>query len=159
MFEIQNRLEHLNLYFLKIVSDYEFRYSNFSRYGVSSSYFHITVKLYVLFSRKYKLQRVFGLCGTLNHNMTKCARCGQCWRVCPQAAIEFQHLLVGQWDKVIILDLIPCRVCGEPLYSPAYRQKVESTLDSTQEALCPKHRQTHAASMWPQSVTGKTKQT
>jgi ferredoxin hydrogenase large subunit len=96
---------------------------------------------------------------SLNHNMTKCARCGQCWRVCPQAAIEFQHLLVGQWDKVIILDLIPCRVCGEPLYSPAYRQKVESTLDSTQEALCPKHRQTHAASMWPQSVTGKTKQT
>ena len=21
--------------------------------------------------------------------MTKCARCGQCWRVCPQEAIEF----------------------------------------------------------------------
>jgi len=94
---------------------------------------------------------------TLNHNMTKCARCGQCWRVCPQAAIEFQHLLVGQWDKVITLDLIHCRVCGEPLYSPAYRQKVESTLDSTQETLCPRHRQTYAASMWPNSVTGKTK--
>jgi NAD-dependent dihydropyrimidine dehydrogenase PreA subunit len=43
---------------------------------------------------------------TLKHNMTKCARCGQCWRVCPQNAIEFQHLLVGQWDNVITLDLI-----------------------------------------------------
>ena len=95
---------------------------------------------------------------TLKHNMTKCARCGQCWRVCPQNAIEFQHLLVGQWDKVITLDLIHCRVCGEPLYSPAYRQKVESTLDSTQEALCPKHQQTYAASMWPHSVSSKAKQ-
>jgi NAD-dependent dihydropyrimidine dehydrogenase PreA subunit len=50
---------------------------------------------------------------TLKHNMTKCARCGQCWRVCPQNAIEFQHLLVGEWDEVITLDLIHCRVCGE----------------------------------------------
>jgi NAD-dependent dihydropyrimidine dehydrogenase PreA subunit len=83
---------------------------------------------------------------TLKHNMTKCARCGQCWRICPQEAIEFQHLLVGEWDDVITLDLIHCRVCGEPLYSPAYRQKVESTLNSSAEALCPKHRQTDAAS-------------
>ena len=82
---------------------------------------------------------------TLKHNMTKCARCGQCWRVCPQAAIEFQHLLVGQWDNVITLDLIHCRVCGEPLYSPAYRQEVESKLNPSGEALCPKHRQTDAA--------------
>ncbi len=43
---------------------------------------------------------------TLKHNMTKCARCGQCWRICPQEAIEFQHLLVGQWDDVVTLDLI-----------------------------------------------------
>ena len=82
----------------------------------------------------------------LKHNMTKCARCGQCWRVCPQEAIEFQHLLVGEWDEVVKLDLIHCRVCGEPLYSPAYRKKVESTLNSSAEALCPKHRQTDAAS-------------
>jgi ferredoxin hydrogenase large subunit len=95
---------------------------------------------------------------TLKHNMTKCARCGQCWRVCPQAAIEFRHLLVARWDEVITLDLIQCRVCGEPLYSPAYRQKVESTLDTTQEALCPKHRQTRAASMWPHSLPGMARQ-
>jgi len=83
---------------------------------------------------------------TLKHNMTKCARCGQCWRVCPQNAIEFQHLLVGQWDEVITLDLIHCRVCGEPLYSPAYGEKVESKINSSNEDLCPKHRQTEAAS-------------
>jgi ferredoxin len=86
---------------------------------------------------------------TLKHNMTKCARCGQCWRVCPQKAIEFQHLLVGHWDDVVTMDLIHCQVCGEPLYSTAYRQKVESQLNSTVETLCPQHRQRQAASRWP----------
>ena len=82
---------------------------------------------------------------TLKHNMTKCARCGQCWRVCPQDAIEFQHLLVGEWDDVISLDLIHCRICGEVLNSPAFQQKIDSQLNSTSEALCPKHRQNAAA--------------
>jgi len=82
---------------------------------------------------------------TLKHNMTKCARCGQCWRVCPQDAIEFQHLLVGEWDDVISLDLIHCRVCGEVLYSPAFQQKIDSKLNSASEALCPRHRQSDAA--------------
>ena len=82
---------------------------------------------------------------TLKHNMTKCARCGQCWRVCPQDAIEFQHLLTGEWDDVISLDLVHCRVCGEVLYSPAFQQKIDSKLKSDSDALCPKHRQTEAA--------------
>ena len=82
---------------------------------------------------------------TLKHNMTKCARCGQCWRVCPQDAIEFQHLLVGGWDDVIALDLIHCRICDEVLYSPAFQQKIDGKLNSTSEALCPKHRQNAAA--------------
>jgi ferredoxin len=94
---------------------------------------------------------------TLRHNMTKCARCGQCWRVCPQNAIEFQHLLVGQWDEVVTLDLIRCRVCGEPLYSPAYRQKMESKLNASQEALCVKHRQSYAAAKWPHGVSQNAK--
>jgi ferredoxin hydrogenase large subunit len=79
--------------------------------------------------------------------MTKCARCGQCWRVCPQEAIEFQHLLVGQWDDVVTMDLIRCRVCGEPLYSPAYQQKVFDALNTNSEPLCALHRQRQAASM------------
>jgi len=85
----------------------------------------------------------------LQHNMAKCARCGQCWRVCPQEAIEFQHLLVGQWDDVVTMDLIRCRVCGEPLYSSAYRQKVFDTLNTNNEPLCALHRQRLAASKLP----------
>lgn len=92
---------------------------------------------------------------TLKHNMTKCARCGQCWRVCPQDAIEFQHLLVGQWDDVIKLDLIHCRVCGEPLYSPSFRRNVESKLNLAAETLCPKHRQTAAAAKMLRSKPGQ----
>jgi ferredoxin len=93
---------------------------------------------------------------TLKHNMTKCARCGQCWRVCPQEAIEFQRLLAGEWDEVITLDLLHCQVCGEPLYSTAYLQKIESELDSAGEALCPKHRQSGAAAKLLRSKSGKT---
>ena len=92
---------------------------------------------------------------TLKHNMTKCARCGQCWRVCPQDAIEFQHLLVGEWDEVISLDLIHCRVCGEVLYSSAFQQKIDSKLNSTSEALCPKHRQNAAAAKLLPSKRGQ----
>jgi ferredoxin hydrogenase large subunit len=77
--------------------------------------------------------------------MAKCARCGQCWRVCPQDAVEFQYFLEGQWDDVISLDLIHCQVCGEVLYSSAYQQKLSGKLDSTDDALCPKHRQNAAA--------------
>jgi len=88
---------------------------------------------------------------TLRHNMTKCARCGQCWRVCPQDAIEFQHLLVGQWDDVVTMDLIRCRVCGEPLYSPDYQQKVFDTARLDSEPLCALHRQRQAASKWPRT--------
>ena len=93
---------------------------------------------------------------TLQHNMTKCARCGQCWRVCPQEAIEFQHLLVGQWDDVITLDLIHCQVCGVPLYSTLYEQNLASKLNSTTEALCPQHQQRQAASKLPLGAPHKT---
>ena len=94
---------------------------------------------------------------TLKHNMTKCARCGQCWRVCPQNAIEFQHLLVGEWDEVITLDLIHCRVCGEPLYSPAYGKKVEEKINSGHEDLCPQHRRKEAASKLIRTGAGRKK--
>ena len=94
---------------------------------------------------------------TLQHNMTKCARCGQCWRICPQDAIEFQHLLVGQWDDVVTLDLILCQVCGKPLYSTLYEQNLAKTLNSTTEALCPQHQQRQAAARLPLAASHKTK--
>jgi ferredoxin hydrogenase large subunit len=89
--------------------------------------------------------------------MTKCARCGQCWRVCPERAIEFQHLLIGQWDDVVALDLVRCQICGEPLYSAAYQQKVLSEVNTSSEPLCAQHRQRQAASKWPLSRPDKGK--
>ena len=99
----------------------------------------------------------------LKHNMTKCARCGQCWRVCPQEAIEFEHLMVSDWDEVVQLDLVHCQVCGEPIYSTVYRDKIVNeqyaNQESTQPALCQMHRQRHAAAMWRQAGTGSSVQT
>jgi len=63
----------------------------------------------------------------------------------------------GPWDDIITLDLIHCEVCGEPLYSPTYRQKMESKLDSANATLCPKHQQRQAASLWPSWAPGKAK--
>jgi len=50
---------------------------------------------------------------------------------------------------VVTLDLIHCQVCGEPLYSTLYEQKLASELNSTVEALCPQHQQRQAASRLP----------
>jgi ferredoxin hydrogenase large subunit len=88
--------------------------------------------------------------------MTKCARCGQCWRICPQKAIEFQYLLSGHWDDVVTLELIRCQVCGEPLYSTAYGLKLASYLNATDEALCPQHQQRQAASKRPLARPGRS---
>lgn len=99
---------------------------------------------------------------TLKHNMTKCARCGQCWRVCPQEAIEFEHLMVSEWDEVVQLDLIHCEVCGEPIYSTVYRDKIISdqypNQESTQPALCETHRQRNAAAMYRKMGAGSSAQ-
>ncbi len=94
----------------------------------------------------------------LKHNMTKCARCGQCWRVCPQDAIEFQHLMVSEWDEVVQLEMIRCEVCSEPIYSTLYRDKIVgeqySKTDTPQPALCQNHRQRNAAALLRKASTG-----
>ena len=57
---------------------------------------------------------------TLSHNMTRCARCGNCWRICPQEAVEFEFLLENRWDAVKTLDMVHCSVCGQPMYTADY---------------------------------------
>ncbi len=77
---------------------------------------------------------------TLQHNMTRCARCGNCWRICPQDAIEFQHLLKSKWDDVVTLQLDRCEVCGETLYTLAYGQSLARKLQTTIKPLCGRHK-------------------
>ena len=76
----------------------------------------------------------------LRHNMALCARCGNCWRICPQEAVEFQYLLNGVWDDVAIMELVTCTVCDEPLYTMEFGEALKSKLKQNVETLCPKHR-------------------
>ncbi len=94
---------------------------------------------------------------TLRHNMTLCARCGQCWRVCPQKAIEFQYFLMGEWDDVVTLDLIHCRVCGEPIYTTTFGETLQGRLKEELDALCPRHRQMRSVAVWPNLTPGRAK--
>jgi ferredoxin len=76
----------------------------------------------------------------LLHNMARCARCGNCWRVCPQKAIEFDKMLANQWDEVTALDLVRCEICGEILYTSAFRKTLAEKMGSTEKPLCFLHK-------------------
>ena len=43
---------------------------------------------------------------TIEHNIISCARCGNCWRICPEGAIEFEYLLSGGWKEVVSTQLV-----------------------------------------------------
>jgi ferredoxin hydrogenase large subunit len=82
---------------------------------------------------------------TLLHNMSKCARCATCWRVCPQNAIEFQHLLESPWDEVVSLPLVRCRVCGEPVHTIRLAEGLDEQLSDLAAPLCDRHRSRESA--------------
>lgn len=82
---------------------------------------------------------------TLYHSMTRCARCGNCWRICPQKAILFEFLLENVWDEVKRLDLIRCRECGKPIYTVQYAQTLSDRLGTAPEdSLCAEHKEAPA---------------
>lgn len=93
----------------------------------------------------------------LKHNMALCARCGNCWRICPQNAVEYQYLLNGKWDDVAIMDLVSCKVCGEPLYTLDFGETLNNKLKQEVEPLCPKHRNEMPYMTWKRLNAGTSR--
>ena len=88
---------------------------------------------------------------TLLHNLLACARCGNCWRICPEDAIEFQHLLKGGWDEVISLGLVTCAVCGEPIGTVNQKNHLTENYGQVVDALCFRHRAAARSDLWHQA--------
>jgi ferredoxin len=89
------------------------------------------------------------------HNMSLCARCGNCWRICPQDAIEFEQILTGRWDEVVAMKLVHCMVCGEPIYTTNLGKTLTKRLDRKVEALCPEHKKTAPLNVWKRVAMGR----
>lgn len=89
---------------------------------------------------------------TLLHNLIACARCGNCWRVCPEDAVEFQHLLKGGWDEIASFKLVTCLVCGEPIGTENQVNTLKSNYGQHVDALCLLHKGAAMADTWYQAA-------
>jgi ferredoxin hydrogenase large subunit len=87
--------------------------------------------------------------------MARCVRCANCWRICPQHAIEFQHFSEDTWEEVKSLDMVHCSVCGAPLYTVAFEKSLSEKSVTPLEPLCPKHKQTNSAARQALLISGK----
>jgi formate hydrogenlyase subunit 6/NADH:ubiquinone oxidoreductase subunit I len=81
----------------------------------------------------------------LRHNMARCARCATCWRICPQHAVEFQHILQNAWDEIVSHRLVRCALCGEVAYAALLKDSLDPKLREMTDPLCPRHRQERQA--------------
>ncbi len=94
---------------------------------------------------------------TIEHNIISCARCGNCWRVCPEGAIEFEYLLRGGWDEVVSTPLVTCSVCGKPLCTEDFRNTLTKQLNQEIDPLCAIHQGVRSSRAWLRAVqTGKS---
>ena len=91
---------------------------------------------------------------TLLHNMARCARCATCWRICPQDAIEFQHMLENRWDEVVSHILIRCDVCGEVVHAERLEESLDTKVRDLVEPLCARHKQERQA----EALAGRLKE-
>lgn len=82
------------------------------------------------------------------HNPLLCARCGHCWRICPEGAVEFERFLQGRWERVLSMDLVHCSVCGEPMYTAGLKRVMSDRLGEELEPLCPRHRSDAGLTAW-----------
>jgi len=95
----------------------------------------------------------------LYHNMAKCARCGLCWRICPENAIEFSELLQGSWDEVERFDTVQCERCSRTVCTRKQLSEIRATVEFDSEILCDVCRPVAAAQRLrnPQGRTGGAK--
>ena len=70
------------------------------------------------------------------HNMAKCARCGLCWRICPENAIEFGELLQGHWDEVERFDIVTCGRCSKTICTVKQLEEIRNRVELDSELLC-----------------------
>jgi ferredoxin len=98
-----------------------------------------------------KTRRIF-------HNISLCARCGNCWRICPQDAIEFKYLLQGTWEEVFDMELVHCAVCGEPVYTSNLGESLEECFETGAPVLCHEHKKIAPLNVWKKVASGRAVQ-